>query len=115
MVRTLLLLALLWPGFAAAHSELRGSLPADGARLSTAPAELILRFNEPVQVTFLRLLDAGDQPIALRRAPDATPRREERAVPAAALPPGALRLEWRAISADGHPIRGTLRFTLEAP
>jgi methionine-rich copper-binding protein CopC len=115
MSRLLALLLMLAPGLAAAHSELRGSTPADGARLATAPAEFILRFNEPVQVTFLRLLGPIEQPIALRRAADPAPRREERASPAAALPPGALRLEWRAISADGHPIRGTLRFTLEAP
>lgn len=115
MSRLLALLLLLAPGLAAAHSELRGSTPAEGARLTTAPAEFILRFNEPVQVTFLRLLGPTEQPIALRRANDPAPRREERAAPAAPLPPGALRLEWRAISADGHPIRGTLRFTLEAP
>ena len=106
---------ILAPGLALAHSELRGSSPAEGARLTAPPAEILLRFNEPVQVTFLRLLDAAGQPLALRRAGDAAPRREEGAVPAAPLPPGAWRLEWRAISAEGHPIRGTLRFTLEAP
>lgn len=106
---------LLLPGLALAHSELSGSTPAPGARLATPPAEFVLRFNEAVQVTSLRLLDAAGQALPLRRAGDATPRREERAAPEGPLPPGALRLEWRAISADGHPIRGTIRFTLEAP
>lgn len=115
MVRWFLLFALMWSPAALGHSELRGSTPAEGARLVAPPAELILRFNEPVQVTFLRLLDAAGQPIALRREHNPAPRREERAVPATPPAPGAWRLEWRAISADGHPIRGTLRFTLEAP
>lgn len=115
MFRTSLLLLPLAAAPAWAHSELRGSIPAEGARLTAPPAELTLRFNEPVQVTFLRLLDAAGQPIALRRDPDPSPRREERAIPATGIPQGALRLEWRAISADGHPIRGTLRFTLGTP
>ncbi|MBX9752455.1 MAG: copper resistance protein CopC [Roseococcus sp.] len=115
MRHALAALLILAPSLALAHSELRGSSPADGARLTAPPAEFLLRFNEPVQVTFLRLTDAAGQTLPLRRAGDAAPRREERALPQDPLPPGALRLEWRAISADGHPIRGTLRFTLEAP
>jgi methionine-rich copper-binding protein CopC len=105
----------LLPGLAAAHSELRGSTPAEGARLTAPPAEFVLRFNEAVQVTALRLLDATGTALPLQRPSDPAPRREERAAPTAPLPPGAWRLEWRAISADGHPIRGTLRFTLEGP
>ncbi len=103
---------ILFPGFALAHSELRASTPPEGARLTEPPVEFALRFNEAVQVTALRLLDATGTALPLRRQADPTPRREERATPASALPPGALRLEGRAISADGHPIRGTLRFTL---
>jgi methionine-rich copper-binding protein CopC len=104
---------ILLPGLALAHSELSGSTPAAGARLAAAPTEFVLRFNEPVQVTSLRLLDAAGQALPLQRAGDASPGREARATPATPLPAGALRLEWRAISADGHPIRGSIRFTLE--
>lgn len=113
MRHALAALLIFAPGLALAHSELRSSTPAEGARLAAPPAEFLLRFNEPVQVTALRLLDAGGQALPLQRPSEATPRREERATPAAPMPPGAYRLEWRAISADGHPIRGTLRFTLE--
>ena len=115
MVRLILLLAFLGPWQAFAHSEWRGSTPAEGARLAAPPAEVTLRFNEAVQVTYLRLLDAAGRPFAVRRTSDAAPRREERATPESPLPPGPWRLEWRAISADGHPIRGTLRFTVETP
>ncbi|WPB87324.1 copper resistance CopC family protein [Sediminicoccus rosea] len=107
-------LLILAPGLALAHSELSGSTPPQGARLAAPPGEFVLRFNEPVQVTSLRLFDAAGQALPLQREGDAAPRREARATPAAPLPPGALRLEWRAISADGHPIRGSLRFTWEA-
>jgi methionine-rich copper-binding protein CopC len=109
----LLLLAL--PGAARAHSELRATAPAEGATLARAPAEIVLRFNEAVHVTALRLHDAEGRALPLRR--DATPAqaaREARALPPPDLPPGEFRVEWRAISADGHPIGGTLRFRVGA-
>jgi methionine-rich copper-binding protein CopC len=114
-VRRFLLLLLLLPLPAVAHSELRGSEPVDGAHLATPPAALILRFNEPVQVTALRLLDASGTSVALRRSAETRPAAIARAEPAATLPSGSWRLEWRAISADGHPIRGVLRFTVMPP
>lgn len=107
--------ALLLPHAAAAHSQLRGSTPAEGATLAEAPAELILRFNEPVQLTALRLLAADNTDVPLRRTRDMAPRPEHRAGLPRDLAPGAWRVVWRAISADGHEIGGTLRFGLDAP
>ncbi|HYF08390.1 MAG TPA: copper resistance CopC family protein [Acetobacteraceae bacterium] len=114
--RTLsLALALLaLPGPLRAHSELRGSVPAEGARLSASPAEIVLRFNERVQVTTLRLLDSAGRALPLRRVGGADPAPEARAAPSVPLGAGAYRVEWRAISADGHPIGGALRFSVEA-
>ncbi|WP_027285586.1 copper resistance CopC family protein [Rubritepida flocculans] len=111
-MRRLILLSLLLPWPALAHSELRGSVPAPGARLAAPPEEILLRFNERVQVTALRLRDASGRTIALRRQAGAEPAQEARATPEAPLPPGDFVLEWRAISADGHPIRGAIRFTV---
>ncbi len=102
---------LLLPLAARAHSELRAAVPADGARLSVAPAELRLRFNEPVQVTLWRLRDAAGAEHALARPRDASARAEHVARPPV-LAAGEYSVEWRAISADGHPIRGTLRFAV---
>ena len=94
---------------AAAHSELRATVPANGARLAASPPALELTFNEDVQLTALRLLDAADKPIRLERKAAREPRRAERAtVPS--LTPGAYRVLWAAISADGHPITGSFRF-----
>lgn len=101
---------LLLPGLARAHSELRATSPADGAR-GPAPAELRLRFNEAAQVTLWRLRDGSGAELPLARPRDATPRIEHSARPPA-LPPGEYQVEWRAISADGHPIRGQYRFTV---
>lgn len=113
--RTILLAAILiWPGHGHGHSELRGSTPSNGAQLATSPPDLLLRFNEAVQVTSFRLFDAAGRSHALRRTGGTNPGMEARAVPAAPLGAGAYRIEWRAISADGHAIGGVLRFTVEA-
>jgi copper transport protein len=100
---------------AAAHSLLLNSDPADGATLAAAPTDITLRFNEPVRLTALRLFAADGAEWPLLRPRDLAPRPEHRAGVSQGLRPGAWRTVWRAISADGHEIGGTLRFRLEPP
>ncbi len=96
---------------AAAHSELRRSMPAAGAVLETAPDRIELHFNERVQLTALRLRRAGGEEVALPRRPirEAT----SETIPLPALPPGDYRAEWRIISADGHPAGGVITFRIQ--
>ena len=49
---------------ASAHAVLLEALPADGARLEAAPAELVLRFNEPVVPMAVKLLDGQGAELA---------------------------------------------------
>jgi methionine-rich copper-binding protein CopC len=114
MTRLVLALAL---GLAAqpalAHSELKRTMPAAGTVLDQPPAEVVLHFNEKVQVTTLRLLDEQGRRIALATDGSFDPGEVERAgVPA--LVPGRYRIDWAAISADGHPISGQVPFTIRA-
>jgi methionine-rich copper-binding protein CopC len=95
-------------GQALAHSELRRSDPRDGAKLAASPAAIELVFNEKVQVTALRLFGEDGKEIGMERHPIAERATERRSLPA--LPPGSYRIEWRAISADGHPVGGAIRF-----
>ena len=104
---------LLLPGVALAHSELRRSLPVPGAVLTAPPERFELHFNERVQVTAFRLFREGGAEIlfpgrrAIREA-------EAEMIPAPPLEPGAYRIEWRAISRDGHPVGGTIRFSIRS-
>ena len=109
----LLLLLLLASMPAAAHSELRRSVPAAGAVLMHAPEQIELHFNERVQLTALRLYREGGEEVSLPRRAIRTANMEIIAMPP--LPPGAYRAEWRIISADGHPAGGVIPFTIEAP
>jgi copper transport protein len=100
-------------GQAQAHAGLVEATPADGAVVATAPASVRLRFNEPVSLLVVRLIDAKgvthddlhhearDQMIMVH-LPDG-------------LPNGTHVLSYRVTSSDGHPVGGSLVFSIGAP
>lgn len=94
----------------AAHSELRGSVPAVGAVLDCAPAQIELQFNEGVMLTALRLhrVDGAEIELPRRAIREAT--LETIALPP--LKPGEFRAEWRIISPDGHDVGGSIPFSV---
>jgi len=96
-----------------AHAQLTGTTPANGARLDTAPAEIVLEFSERVNLVRdgVRLLDAAG---AVRDTGPAvvdptTGRRVRMSVPAG-LGTGTYTVSWRVVSADSHPIHGAFAF-----
>lgn len=108
----LLAAAVLLSGAAAyAHSKAPKVTPADGSELAEAPRELTLTFEEAVRLTSLRLYDAEDDEVALpsKRSLEAV---RERRVPLPPLGAGRYRVEWRVLSADGHPVSGAFHFTI---
>lgn len=96
---------------AAAHSELTSSQPRSGETLSVSPPEAVLAFNEGARVTAIRLLDSDARRLALPGDIVADPAGSAR-IRLPDLAPGAYEIEWRAISADGHPIRGKIPFVV---
>jgi methionine-rich copper-binding protein CopC len=107
--------ALAWPAAPAfAHAELRRSVPEPGAVLRGPPERIELHFSERVQVTALRLHRAGGREVPL---PGRRGIREAQS-DAVELPPlehGEYRIEWRALSGDGHAIGGSIGFRVAAP
>lgn len=112
------LLAGLWAwvgtaGPAQAHATLVSSEPAEGAVLAAPPARAVLTFNEPVSPLVLRLVAPAGASTTL----DATADHE--ASLAITLPSelgtGTHVLSWRVISLDGHPVGGTVAFSIGAP
>lgn len=94
-----------------AHSEMTSSQPRSGETLSVSPSEAVLQFNEGARVTAIRLLTSDARRIELPGDIVMTAVGEAR-VRLPDLAPGAYEIEWRAISADGHPIRGTIPFVV---
>jgi len=102
-------------GPASAHNQLEATVPADGAVVDAPPASVVLTFDQPV-------LALGTQVVVL--GPDGAPVSTGDPVLVdddvtqdlgGELPAGAYRVEWRATSADGHPVSGELGFTASGP
>jgi copper transport protein len=100
-------------GPAHAHATLVSSEPAEGAVIPAPPPRLILTFNEPVSPLALRLVAPDSSSTVVQ----ATVKRETSL--AIALPSelhnGTHVLSWRVVSLDGHPIGGTVVFSIGAP
>jgi methionine-rich copper-binding protein CopC len=98
---------------ALAHNALTNSSPADGARVARPPAV--------VRLTFLARLDADRTRVTVTgpdgaSAAGGAPRfaHNRVTVPFRAGPAGRYTIAYSLPSADGHPIRGDVTFTLTA-
>jgi copper transport protein len=97
---------------ASAHASLIATDPSDGSVVAEAPKMVQLRFNESVAPAVINLIDATgkkridiavkavDQSILITLPED--------------LPRGTQVVSYRVISQDGHPVGGTLMFSIGA-
>lgn len=114
-VALLLLCSWAWSGnLAWGHATLLASAPAPGAVLGQAPAQIVLTFSEPVSPAATQLLDAQGQDVALAAVRAQGPEVHIRLAPAQGRQHGSYLLSWRVVSADGHPVGGTLDYAVGA-
>ena len=100
---------------ASAHAQFIGSSPSDGATLSAVPPEVMLRFSEKIGAQFVTVTVVGeDGSSATSGAPEVSGDRVIQKIDSN-IEEGTYRVNYRVISADGHPISGTLGFTYKAP
>ncbi len=103
------------PSAVAAHAELILASPAPGTGLAQAPAAVVIKFSEPLNVALSRIevldssgADVGQGP-TLSVAGDAQAMRR----PLGLLPIGQYTVRWTTVSAlDGHTLRGTYSFAV---
>jgi copper transport protein len=108
-----LMVLLGFAGSALAHASLIRSSPADGGTIAAAPAHFELTFNEPVAPLVLKLVPPTGTAVSLMRSGLQANTLSIDAPPG--LGNGTYALSWRVVSADGHPIGGTLVFSIGAP
>lgn len=99
---------------AQAHTDLVSSAPRDGQTLKKAPQSVTLTFGED-------LLPGGDKLVAKDDAGaridlEATTDGPRLSAPwPAQANAGTYKVAYRAVAADGHPLEGSITFTIAAP
>ncbi|MQW90305.1 copper resistance protein CopC [Sinorhizobium saheli] len=95
---------------ACAHASFSSSDPEDGAVVERAPSTYTLSFSEPVSPLTLKLVtpDGASIPLERFKVKDRT----VEIVAPADLGRGTHVLTWRVTSADGHPIGGSIVFSI---
>lgn len=99
---------------ASAHARLEASSPKDGSTLTATPPEVMLRFNEPIKDSLNQIsvksgsTDATDGKLEVDGNTVYQPLKSS-------LAAGDYTATYKVISADGHPISGTLKFTYTPP
>ena len=111
----LLILAVLAPApLAQAHDSLVSSTPESGQVLSAAPSQVSLTFSAAISEEFAQVavVDAAGTTYQ-----DGSPAVAGAVVTQAVrpLPPGSdVTVSYRVVSSDGHPVGGTVVFTVAA-
>ncbi|GAA3552048.1 copper resistance CopC/CopD family protein [Nocardioides daeguensis] len=101
-------------GPASAHATLVSTDPAEGAVLDEAPSQVRFTFDEPVQLVPNGLLAFDAKGRRVDVAPSAHGVEVTGRLPGE-LADGTYVVTWRVVSADGHPIAGSLTFHVGAP
>lgn len=99
---------------ASAHDELLAASPADGQVLEAAPAVIELEFsNDIIEMgSAIVVVDAAGERLAVGE-PVIAGRTVTATLPAD-VTDGEYQVRWRVVSADGHPIEGTVDFGVGA-
>ena len=108
-------LLLAAPSAAQAHAELVLESPAPGSGLAQAPAAVVIKFSERLNLTLSRIevldasgADVGSGPTEAVAGDSQALRR-----PLGLLPTGQYTVRWTSVSAlDGHALRGSYSFAV---
>jgi copper transport protein len=98
-------------GAAYGHAVVIETVPADGVLVGTAPDQVVVRFNEPVTPVSAQVLNAtGDK---ITPADPASVQGDElRIALPSQLAQGTYIASYRVISADSHPVGGSIVFSV---
>src|SRR5690348_3649777 len=111
LATALAVLLLAAPG-ASAHAVLLRADPEIGGVTPTPPTEVLLQFSEPVEPRFsqIEVTARGGERVSVGKVTTGDDKTSIVTAVKPGLKDGWYRVEWRALSIDGHRIRGLYQF-----
>ena len=103
----------LFPGAAQAHTHLKKSDPAAGATVATGPSEIRLQFDETVEPRFSKISIEAKGGKAVTSEPATSDPNDKTTLIAKFAQPlqaGSYKVNWQAVSADTHKVKGSFTF-----
>lgn len=114
---TVFVLSVTMAPTASAHADLQVSTPEDGESLQIAPEEIRLTFSEELfeELVEISILDADGDLYSTIGVEQTPPPGTDVVFPwPTQAPPGEYSIAYRVVSADGHPVTGTISFSYAA-
>lgn len=110
----ILLLATRVPGVAA-HAEYRSSVPANGATIATAPAQVVITFSQETSATHSNgaATDAAGMVVSTGWSVDLNERTKMTIPLKPNLGNGIYTVNYTSLSEDGHQVDGSFIFTVD--
>lgn len=109
-VVSLLLSSLAVVGVAQGHAHVQKSEPANNSTVTQLPKNVVLEFNEAVQLTVLTLQKGDDKAQELKPLPSAAAKVITVSMPT--VDAGSYIIKWRAAGDDGHVTAGKVLFNV---
>ena len=113
MKSLIIILVICFQGsFVFAHSPLKSIKPMDGVVLNNTPAEMNLYFKSSAKLLRITLKKVGGSEVILSKEP-LMKNSKNHNISLPTLEPGKYNFKWRAMSKDGHIIKGKSNFKLD--
>jgi methionine-rich copper-binding protein CopC len=114
-VAATLAMLLATPTPASAHDDLVASAPAAGEQLASPPTQVTLTFSDAVGQQFAQVAVVDGAGTAFQTGDPVVSGATITQAVAGLSPGGAFTISYRVVSSDGHPIGGTVPFTVAGP
>ena len=108
----IVLVVLFQSSFVYAHSPLKSIIPKDGIILNESPAEIKLYFKSSAKLLKTTLQKVEGSEVILSKEP-LMKNSKNHSISLPLLEPGIYHFKWRAMSKDGHIIKGKSNFKLD--
>ena len=97
---------------ASAHATFVKITPAASAQLTSAPKEVVVEFDEPVNTTFATVVVTNSAGVSVAQGQPVVLGAKVTQALSSELASGDFRIAFQVTSNDGHPVTGQSRFTL---